>query len=83
MFKPSLLGRAFFCLLACCACDSGVISDDETFTYLMYARAFAVVNALLSLRSSTRKYRSGAPECRVRRERNPASDGQQAKKTSN
>jgi hypothetical protein len=56
------------------ACDSCVIFTGETLTYEKYVRAFAGKNALLSLRSSAWMDRSGAPECRLRRERKPASD---------
>ena len=43
----------------------------ETIAYQMYAHAFAVKNALLSLRS-----RTWMCECRMRRERNSACDGE-------
>jgi hypothetical protein len=39
----------------CCARDSGVIFAGETLAYWSYARAFAVKNALLSLRSRRQK----------------------------
>jgi hypothetical protein len=44
-----------FLFLAAALCDSGVIFAGETLTYCSYVRAFAVKNALLSLRSRRQK----------------------------